>query len=385
MKLSKEQELYLTQNSSKLTIKEISSYLRNNNLTQIRNHLHYKKLPYKYENGKQIKLNKEQLDKVVECNGEYNCKELKNIINFDNSASALRRQLKRRNLPYNKLESRKFTDYELDWLKENGHKYYADEIIEVLPELKAYGNRNLRERLKYHNIELKKMDMVRASTFKKERYDYDRNMFSKPIDKEVAFIWGLFLSDGHQSGKDVTWVMKDKDILEVIRRLFRGNVPIKEVYVNDSICNGHIVNANNPYYRLSFSSIELCQQIETYGYGTRKTYDCKFPDFIPERYISYFLAGYHFGDGHIGISQKNKIRCEFTGHRDLLEGISKYTNSNAKVLSIKNNFASVYRLYGNPALQLLHFMYNDLVDNDGEPMYLKRKYDIYTNYCNSIN
>lgn len=195
--------------------------------------------------------------------------------------------------------------------------------------------------LKYHQPVynyFRKKGWERNGKSGKRIYNVNENFFKCINTEEKAYILGFICADGHIE-KDrlaITVSVKDKDILEKIKKALNSNHPIKEV------------EKENPYQNtdrkklllleLKVNSVELVKPLFNMGLTTNKTYtlDSSILKYIPKYLMRDFLRGYFDGDGNVffGVRYTSgyKYNINVCGNEDfLLNSFQTYFPSKNKL------------------------------------------------------
>jgi len=131
-----------------------------------------------------------------------------------------------------------------------------------------------------------------------------RNKYNFSIDilnewnSALAWLLGWTITDGCVEKKTryvVSWMLKDREPLEIIQQLFKTNKPIEEVYKTDKK-----TREKRKYYRLRLCGKQVTQKFIELGINPNKTFTTRFPP-IPKELIWHFLRGVMEGDGTITI------------------------------------------------------------------------------------
>lgn len=125
--------------------------------------------------------------------------------------------------------------------------------------------------------------------------------FFKVWSKDLAYVLGLFASDGHISNQEfrIQLSEKDKDILYKVKDLLSMSNDIKKVMMKSG-------EKEYPSYLLVISSVDLVKVLNDLGYDNNKTYETKLPKGMPNEYMADFIRGFFDGDGSIsGYKLKN--------------------------------------------------------------------------------
>lgn len=195
--------------------------------------------------------------------------------------------------------------------------------------------------LKYHQPVynyFRKRGWERNGKGGKRIYNVNENFFKCINTEEKAYILGFICADGHIE-KDrlvITVSVKDKDILEKIKKSLNSNHPIKEV------------KRKNPYQNtdrkelllleLQVNSVELVKSLFNMGLTTNKTYtlDSSILKYVPKYLMRDFLRGYFDGDGNVffGVRYTSgyKYNINVCGNEDfLLSSFQTYFPSKNKL------------------------------------------------------
>jgi hypothetical protein len=152
-----------------------------------------------------------------------------------------------------------------------------------------------------------------------QRSKVNSEFFATP-STEMAYILGLFMSDGYLSKKQsgnlfLCIKVNDKDMLETIKSLmsFEG-----------SIYTAGLTQVGNQSYKIEISDPKIINDVQKWGIVERKTLTAKFPTELPQAYWKDFIRGLFDGDGCIHLSKDKRRKssylrqCVFLGTRDIL-------------------------------------------------------------------
>ena len=206
-------------------------------------------------------------------------------------------------------------------------KDYKEEITDLYQKGKTAKEISSVLGFKYHQPVynfFKKMGWERNGKPGKRIYKVNEQFFNNINTEEKAYILGFICADGH-IGKDrlnITVSIKDRDILEKIRKAMHSNHPIKEV------------QRINPYNKtdrklltlveLMIGSVELVKPLFKMGLTTNKTYTLSgdIVKYIPKFLIRDFLRGYFDGDGNVFFGKRYssgyKYNINICGNEDFL-------------------------------------------------------------------
>lgn len=133
--------------------------------------------------------------------------------------------------------------------------------------------------------------------------EFDRNFFKEINTAEKAYILGFFYADGNNSGTQIRFdqIVQDIDIIEKIKKCMNAQNNIKYVKIDKENHWDQV--------RLTFSSREMCKDVEKLGGIKHKSLVLEFPSFdiVPEKYMSHFIRGYFDGDGCIWNGKRKKM------------------------------------------------------------------------------
>ena len=220
-------------------------------------------------------------------------------------------------------------------------KDYQEEITKLYQEGKTAKEISSILGFKYsqpvYNF-FKKMGWERNGKTGKRIYKVNEQFFNNINTEEKAYILGFICADGHieKDRLNITVSIKDKDILEKIRKAMQSNHPIKEV------------QRVNPYKKtnretltlveLMVGSVELVKPLFKMGLTTNKTYTLSgdILKYVPKYLMRDFLRGYFDGDGNVFFGKKYnsgyKYNINICGNEDfLLKSFQTYFPSNNKL------------------------------------------------------
>ena len=112
-----------------------------------------------------------------------------------------------------------------------------------------------------------------------------------------------------------------------------------------------------------------------HGCHPNKTFELKFPTFLPNELKSHFIRGYIDGDGCIYVNNK-KISLEVLGTNEFLKGYKEWANEgNSKIYNCSKSEIKRVINSNKQALNILERIYKDAT------IYLERKYKKYIDFC----
>ena len=258
------------------------------------------------------------------------------------SRSTIHRSLKK--LGLTKDAVKKWTGRELQLLK----KEYAvnPRIYDLFPSRTISGVNHKAFRLK-----LKKS--IRKSKYRVEQYFFNK------WSSEMAYIFGLFCSDGYVSsncnciGFHIN--KKDIELFEIIKRVMKSTHPIKKY--NDGI-------------QLRIFNQILHDSLIKLGCPPNKSRILDFP-YIPDKYLNHFIRGYFDGDGSIHFNKPNTIKISFCSTKSFIQILQRKLKKHLKlnihpIRKYKNIWVCMY--YGDDARKFCYWIYKECKES-----YLRRK------------
>jgi hypothetical protein len=191
--------------------------------------------------------------------------------------------------------------------------------------------------------------------------------FSTFEENEYYFI-GWVASDGSvgKSGLVIAIQEGDLETLKNLSDIAGSTRPIhryeyKEGCIPASI-NGRVLKSN-PRVTLAITEKHIVEDFRKMGFSNNKSYDLKWPTWIPEQYERDFLRGFFEGDGSVYRDKKGNLHIGFTGTKDILDGVSRCLSKigiNHKPTIVKGFEFYRMRFGGNTqAKKFLDFIYYD--------------------------
>ena len=226
----------------------------------------------------------------------------------------------------------------------------------------------------------KKMGWERIGRVGKRIYGVNEDFFKCINTEEKAYILGFICADGHieRDRLNITVSIKDKDILEKIRKAMQSNHPIKEV------------KRTNPYNKtdrriltlveLMIGSVELVKPLFNMGLTTNKTYTLNgdILKYVPKYLMRDFLRGYFDGDGNVFFGRRYnsgyKYNINICGNEDfLLKSFQTYFPSNNKLYKdLYSKQCYVWKISQKDKVRdFMHYLYYN------SSIFLQRKYNEY--------
>ena len=320
------------------------------------------------------------------------------------------------NYPKNRREGHRWTEEELDILRDNYPEKRINELFYLFNEkISEYSIKNklsalgiIDERLSswkeedleimnkyYGSVDNKKIKEllndkfpVRSIINKAYKMGVGKDYINK-IDKNVnyfdefsndmAYILGLILTDGSlcNNGISITLHEQDKYLLEKIS--FAIGMDGKGIRkVKNSNCN-----------TLSMSSVVMRKSMDIYGITNNKSFTARFPYNVPDKFYPDILRGIFDGDGSICFnetSNKRSVTITTASHEfanDLVSILIKYGVS-AKIYDKKSsadNIIKVVTVAKTSDILLLR----DLFYYDGVGLHLTRKREKFDKIFDKIS
>lgn len=219
------------------------------------------------------------------------------------------------------------------------------------------------------------------------KYKYSLEIFDK-WTPQLAWMLGWAITDGcvEDTKRNLfSLMLKDREPLEIIQKLFKTDKPIQEV--NKFIKKKGIYRK---YYRLRICGKKVVDKFKEFGIFPRKTYITRVPKNLPQEYFYHFLRGVIEGDGCIIVRNANKgyddLQIIFeiaSGNKEFLEDI-KETVKDGTISLRFNEYGKCFSflITSYKANNLLNKVY----ENCGEYK-LDRKYLRWVNYnlCNKYS
>lgn len=144
---------------------------------------------------------------------------------------------------------------------------------------------------------------------------------------------------------------------------------------------GFTPKTRKPFYRFKISSPKLYDDLIIQGCFEHKSTTLKFPtpNQVPTNFLNSFICGYMDGNGSVyktkGSNGKLYYRLSFCGTEEMMNGISKFFNSDVKPYyrwpDRNNNNAQIAWSGTNTVYDKLKILYIDT------PIKLQRKYEIF--------
>lgn len=211
-----------------------------------------------------------------------------------------------------------------------------------------------------------------------QKYKFDEEYFKEIDTSNKAYFLGLIYADGSifNNNCKIKLVETDGYILESFKKEVESTKPLN--YRKAEIITG------TSYMGKPQLSIELCSKIliedlKKWGVYQNKSLTLKFPDNLPEKFMSHFIRGYFDGDGCIYNSQ-GRIMLNFTGSEYFCKGLCSWleNNLNIKTKCKQDKRGKSWYLYILRITDVLKFC-NYIYQNEQE-LKLFRKFKKFKDY-----
>lgn len=156
-----------------------------------------------------------------------------------------------------------------------------------------------------------------------ENYEgINHSYFNNLNTKQKAYILGLLAADGCITGNNrivISLKCDDSDVLEFLRSEL---APKHKIYTSKN-------PTGNDIRIFCFSSSRICQDLNKYGLGRRKSMTLEWPKLLPNNLEQLFLLGYHDGDGSSNKGKRNK--WSLVGTYSFLQEAKKIIDKNLAI------------------------------------------------------
>lgn len=261
----------------------------------------------------------------------------------------------------------------------------ANNILSVQELIKVFGGKykekQIREKLRQLNLkprlltpeERGKIIRENSKTWPqlcRKKINHD---FFKTWSQSMAYVVGLWFADGNMSKTDSN------------KYFFNLSLKQDDGYLLESILekmgSNHSLREEHGSLRIQISSKTIHTDLLKLGGKPQKSLYNEFP-MVPEDFLSAFIRGYFDGDGSIS---KSKHIIKILGTKEFLTILNYVLLSKgicASSVSIHNpgqasDICHRLTICGKNAIKFCEFIYADLSDED---LYLKRKYERYTDW-----
>lgn len=203
---------------------------------------------------------------------------------------------------------------------------------------------------------------------KRELINYNKNFFNvNSWSKELAWITGLIISDGHVGIHDNRYIvrlrMSDFDVINKVKQAvsFTGNI---------NKCKG----TNKSLFSVCFSYKYAWQFFTDLGMDNHKSYTAKWPIGLPDEYTNHFIRGVFDGDGGVRCNNGNYYPVSYIcGTNNIIENIKNSVDVDSYIWKYSNNITYGIQFSGIRAHKFLNYIYKDSNKN----IRMNRKYNIY--------
>lgn len=250
--------------------------------------------------------------------------------------------------------------------------YIGGKSILALSNQYQISSHTIRKILKDNNI-------PKISQAKRLNPSLKEDYFEQINDKDKAYWIGWILTDG--------CIQSNNDNLQI--SLIKDDGYILNLFERDLGISGHVKELFSDYIKFTLGSKKIRNDIAQYGIVPNKTLNLKFPKNIPEQFEMHLLRGMFDGDGGLTMGMTTRFykhrnksytkpyqELSFTGTYDMCKGfqdiILKHIDISEK--KILHNH-SIYRVRWSNKEEIIKIL--DLLYEDCDNHYLKRKYDIY--------
>lgn len=221
----------------------------------------------------------------------------------------------------------------------------------------------------------------------RRKYSLNENYFDNIDTQDKAYILGLFYADGY-NGVDrgtirIQLSESDRRLLEQINTAFESNHPINTIDCSERVYGNGYVSKN--MCGLDVYSAHMCKTLCRLGAPQNKSLVLRYPSFLPLHLQNHFLRGYFDGDGSITVGKKTGLWVfTLTSTEAFCNGALDTLRRNTGIgggvydASCHNGITKVLSIGGkNQCQTVMDWLY------DGANLYLERKHQRYTDYCNS--
>lgn len=260
-------------------------------------------------------------------------------------------------------------------------EYLNGDSMGVIGERYGVSKVAVRNYLKKHNVEMRKMTYI-----KKSKYNFNEHWLDKLDCQEKFYFLGFFAADGNLDDKNSNYRVRiklqrqDRYLLERFNELFENDTPIED----KDYSNKHNKSGAEHSSEFRLGSKYLFNKISELGFPPRKSTIIKFPDYIPEEYLGHFIRGYFDGDGSINLTTSKggtkRATITIVGSNYFIPELqSKLRNKNVTSF-IKPGRNDTYCLLDIDRQEdikpFLDWIYKD------SKIHLKRKYERYLEFLN---
>lgn len=197
--------------------------------------------------------------------------------------------------------------------------------------------------------------------------------FFKTWTREMAYILGLIASDGYvitKTNSSTYWgINLQEDDIEVLENVKKHIKFLKPLYTRPTLTKTQKV--------LVVFSKEMVSDLRNFGFYQDKSYSLKWPNQLPQEFVTHFIRGYFDGDGSIYATPT--LACNIVGTRSFIESVKnefeKIRNIPEGHIATHTNGFSAILYYNGPyiAREFLDWIYKDSTPETR----MARKYDLY--------
>lgn len=197
----------------------------------------------------------------------------------------------------------------------------------------------------YSKIKMSNQHLATIRRNKVNHYFFQKGI----VDEYTAYVFGLWLTDGHVSlfrngkalkelnvltnkhGQEIicsyiaTLKLTDHDIIEKIAAIID--------FKNKIIISKNVTTKGQATKMLYITSPYIYHDLVSLGCGLNKTYTANYP-LIPDALDKHFIRGVLDGDGSCYISKDNQLRIKFCGNELLMYGIYEKLKQHLQITPI---------------------------------------------------
>jgi hypothetical protein len=208
----------------------------------------------------------------------------------------------------------------------------------------------------------------------------NEDFFHDLSSPQAAYWFGFLLADGYLNKNGYIGLdIKDFEHLEKLKSIIGPTLPIYKRVVKNSKRN--LKWNDSVIYYMHISSVKLVEAIKLIGMTERKSQREIFPTQINDDMLNIFCRGYFDGDG--GFSHcKGQTTFNIRGSKGFLKKYLYIMAENCPLVSINKEISfesGAHRIQfngNNISKQMVKWLYKDVIDNEGNNLYLNRKYEI---------
>lgn len=209
-------------------------------------------------------------------------------------------------------------------------KLYLDgESTESIGKLAGVSDRQIRRILNAQGI-----DTSRKRTSGNRKYTVNESFFRK-WSNEMAYVFGLALTDGCLTENNIVIAQKEPEILRNISDVMKSDIPVVKRSNNGGKSHIHTLTINRK---------SIVADLARLGLTPNKSLTVPFPD-VPAEYLPHFIRGVIDGDGWV---HERGYTCRITsGSAEFAEGLLSVLlarNYNARIETNNYGGNDVYRV-----------------------------------------